>query len=281
MTDDFKGLFEKYSFSKYTDILLYCMPAVRLIPSMAEDSELAIGSSKIGGRPDMPPEAEWPVWRKAPLSFLLQINLKDISSFPEANEIPKEGLLLFFYEPLEQTWGFDPDDLGSWRVLYFTDPLQNLQRRIPPACKDLIEFEACSLTFQKVFTLPPDDSAILTQFNMSQSDIDLYTEMINQVQENKILHQIFGHPSQIQGEMRLECELASNGLNCGNSSVYNDPRIEEFESKACEWILLLQLDSGGTANMMWGDCGRLYFWIRREDLAEKRFDKVWMILQCA
>ena len=281
MTDDLKGLLEKYGLSKYADILSCCTPAVRLIPSTTEDSELAIGSSKIGGRPDMPPEAEWPIWKKAPLSFLLQINFKDISIFPEAEEIPKEGLLLFFYEPLEQTWGFDPDDLGSWRVLYFTDPPQNLQRRNPPTCKDFIEFEPCSLNFQKVFTLPPEDSAVLMQINMSQSDIDLYTEMINQVQEDDILHQMFGYPAQIQGEMRLDCELASNGLNCGNSSVYNDPRIEEFASRASEWIRLLQLDSGGAANMLWGDCGRLYFWIRREDLIEGSFDKVWMILQCA
>lgn len=32
--------------------------------------------------------------------------------------------------------------------------------------------------------------------------------------------------------------------------------------------------------MMWGDVGRLYYWIRREDLAQRRFDKVWLVLQC-
>jgi uncharacterized protein YwqG len=32
--------------------------------------------------------------------------------------------------------------------------------------------------------------------------------------------------------------------------------------------------------MMWGDAGRLYFWIRKQDLAEQSFDAVWAILQC-
>jgi uncharacterized protein YwqG len=32
--------------------------------------------------------------------------------------------------------------------------------------------------------------------------------------------------------------------------------------------------------MMWGDGGRLYFWIPRESLAQRRFEDVWMILQC-
>jgi len=33
--------------------------------------------------------------------------------------------------------------------------------------------------------------------------------------------------------------------------------------------------------MMWGDMGMLYFWIRAEDLAARRFERVWMILQCS
>ena len=32
---------------------------------------------------------------------------------------------------------------------------------------------------------------------------------------------------------------------------------------------------------MWGDCGRLYFWIRQEDLRRCVFDNVWMLLQCS
>lgn len=32
--------------------------------------------------------------------------------------------------------------------------------------------------------------------------------------------------------------------------------------------------------MMWGDLGRLYFWIRDDDLAARRFEKAWLILQC-
>ena len=31
---------------------------------------------------------------------------------------------------------------------------------------------------------------------------------------------------------------------------------------------------------MFGDCGRIYFYIRREDLVQRRFDRVWLIQQC-
>jgi uncharacterized protein YwqG len=53
-----------------------------------------------------------------------------------------------------------------------------------------------------------------------------------------------------------------------------------LEAGADDWLLLLQLDSDGTADVLWGDVGMLYFWIRRQDLQEQRFDKVWMTMQC-
>ncbi|MGN0700170.1 MAG: DUF1963 domain-containing protein [Oscillospiraceae bacterium] len=31
---------------------------------------------------------------------------------------------------------------------------------------------------------------------------------------------------------------------------------------------------------MFGDCGHIYFWIRKADLAARNFDNVWLILQC-
>ena len=72
----------------------------------------------------------------------------------------------------------------------------------------------------------------------------------------------------------------SNGLYCSDASGYKDPRAKELESGAKDWRLLLQIDSDDKASMMWGDSGRLYFWIRQDDLQNKRFEKTWVILQC-
>ncbi len=74
--------------------------------------------------------------------------------------------------------------------------------------------------------------------------------------------------------------LVTNGLYCGDQTGYEDPRARELEGGADEWMLLLQLDSDDGADLMWGDGGMLYFWIRKEDLRQHRFDKVWMTLQC-
>jgi uncharacterized protein YwqG len=67
----------------------------------------------------------------------------------------------------------------------------------------------------------------------------------------------------------------------GNSSGYNDPRRPELEKGAADWQLLLQIDSDEkNLGVMWGDVGRVYFWIRRQDLGKRDFGNVWLILQC-
>ena len=49
-----------------------------------------------------------------------------------------------------------------------------------------------------------------------------------------------------------------------------------------DWQLLFQLGtvSGEGFSLMFGDCGRIYFYIRKEDLLARRFEKIWLILQC-
>ena len=66
-----------------------------------------------------------------------------------------------------------------------------------------------------------------------------------------------------------------------NPSGYLDPRAEALVATAQDWCLLLQLGSEKQAGMMWGDVGCLYFWMRKLDLAEHKFGRVWMVLQCS
>ena len=56
----------------------------------------------------------------------------------------------------------------------------------------------------------------------------------------------------------------------------------DIEEGAKDWILLLQLTTLETGDWqwMWGDCGMLYFYIKKQDLAAKRFENTWYALQC-
>ena len=95
-------------------------------------------------------------------------------------------------------------------------------------------------------------------------------------------HRVGGYPDCIQPSIdpKLEAHLVSHGLNCGDQSGYREGRDRGLEPGAAEWDLLLQVDSEGGIGMQWGDGGRLYFLIHKDDLRQHRFEKAWMTLQC-
>ena len=80
--------------------------------------------------------------------------------------------------------------------------------------------------------------------------------------------------------MRLECQLVTNGLYCGDQTGYKDPRRIELEKTASDWQLLLQVDSDDRMKWMWGDVGRIYFWARKQDIQIGNFGDVWTVFQC-
>ena len=85
------------------------------------------------------------------------------------------------------------------------------------------------------------------------------------------------------GSTPVECELVSRGYNLGGGQKIPKEQIREAEETSLEnWRLLLQLDTiqQGRFSLDFGDCGRVYFYIRTEDLAARRFDRVWLVLQC-
>jgi len=98
-------------------------------------------------------------------------------------------------------------------------------------------------------------------------------------------HKLLGYANIIQNEMLTECERVSRGLYCGNPESYqNTPEDEEtaIGQGAKDWTLLLQLSTleKDGWELMWGDCGMLYFYIKKQDLAQRRFENVMFSLQC-
>ena len=84
----------------------------------------------------------------------------------------------------------------------------------------------------------------------------------------------------IQGEMEFECECQAKGVFEAYQLELEDPRRIELQRSAKDWRLLLQLDSDEALGFTWGDAGRLYFWIREEDLLRSHFEDVVCVLQC-
>jgi len=257
-------------------------PAVGLSTKPCVERDLPAGTTKIGGHPDLAPTAAWPTWHGTSLSFIAQINLADLAGVPFTACLPSSGLLSFFYHPFQETWGYNPGDKGSFAVIYNERPSDAAFRDYPADLPKEGIYPCCSVNFGAELSVPKYDSLPVKALNFSHEEMVSYMDACMGFNESFELapHRLLGHPHQVQNEMSLECELVSNGIDCGTSEGYEEGRKRGLESGASNWQFLLEIGTDGNSKMMWGDAGSLYFWIKKQDLADRKFENCWMILQC-
>lgn len=236
--------------------------------------------SHLGGSPNLPDGRPWPEWRGRPLDFLARLSLAELQAATPIGWLPTTGALLFFYDAENQPWGFDPADRGSCAVLHVADDA--LPASMPKELQSLQLFERTPIAFRPVATLPSQERAPAADLELSDAESDAYEDLRDAVYEGEPRHQVGGFPFPVQSDgMELECQLASNGLYCGDSTGYRDARAQALAPGARDWRLLLQFDTDDGAGVMWGDCGTLYVWVREQDAAQGRLDDAWLILQCS
>lgn len=260
---------------------------------------------RFGGAPDVPEGFEWPHFvtdtyldnevKPRPLSFLCQFDCAALAPLDTDSLLPQEGVLSFFYELDSQPWGYDPKDAGGARVYWFPDQAALAPAafpadlagwgRMPPLpvrgrqAVEYPSYEEFPLPFLKDALQAAPGRNIWNLFDEVRDALPGYAE------QPQPCHRLLGWPVIIQNAMLLECELVSRGYYLG-SGWKSIPEVEQKEAEETawkDWLLLFQLDSGVTAenfDLMFGDSGSIYFYIRREDLAARRFDRVWLIQQC-
>jgi uncharacterized protein YwqG len=240
------------------------------------------GASKIGGTPDFTGAIQWPKDDGKSLAFIAQINLNEIAAIWPQSPLPKAGMLYFFYDTKQSVWGYDPEDKGKWAVEYLpeiTYPMK--ETSFPDDLPEYARYKAIAVEPVRRDDFPgyyQIDTADLTISKPAQDRLwDIFQAFSD---EGSTVHKLLGFPDEIQGDMQTEVQLVSHGLYVGDASGYNDPRAEELRKTAYQWKLLLQIDSDDDAGMMWGDVGRIYYWIHESDLANGVFDNTWLILQC-
>ena len=144
--------------------------------------------------------------------------------------LPASGILYFFYNQEQETWGFDPKDKGSWQVLFAVSPREECsERHAPQGLSQDYVYPAKPLAFSSVETYPDWQDELIVSLHLSDKQSDEYIELCSSVFQDNPTHHLFGYPSPVQGKgMDLECQLVSNGLYCGDASGYNDPRVKEL-----------------------------------------------------
>lgn len=222
---------------------------------------------------------------RSPLSFIAQINLAEVwAAAPEIDaDLPTSGRLSLFYDADQQPWGFNPADHPGMRLIYDNSPVDSLTRMDAPT--DAEQFDPLSCLAKPAMAPVPLWGYDYSITDADDPDHDRFCGWLEIIDEQDVdcfhENQIGGQPNQIQGDMQLECQLVSHGIHLGNPEGYHTERARELEAGAKDWLLLLQIASSDDNGMMWGDDGRLYVWITRDDLRACRFDKARLILQCS
>lgn len=262
------------------DIQRLLQESIRIRPTPAGQSALPAGTSHLGGLPDLPWGFAWPECKGIPMSFIGQICLEDLNGFELAKKLPESGLLSFFYDANQETYGGSPNDRGGWAV-YFFDGLARLTLHTVAAPTRLPEnarYAACQLSFATEFTLPTSAAQHIENLNWGDADVQAYENFLSSFPTDNDYtlrhHRMFGHPNQLQDDMQLQSALYTSGV-----PTITDPRAAALAQKKEDWLLLLQIDSDDALGMQWASSGLLYFWINSAALSERKFDQTWLVLQ--
>lgn len=271
----FNKLIQEKGLEEYkNELIKYIYPSVRLIGEPLNEDEIPLGSSKIGGRPDVPNGFTWPKSKKNKyFSFICQLNCKDFVNY-KLEDIPRDGILYFFYPSCIVFGGIDP--LGTEALVFYVSNTDNLVRLDAPDDMDKNWiYSACKVHTKMELTLPPSESSIIQSLGIKffSDKYWSYNEFYSIFYQKWVARDLYsnrflGHPDQMQEDLQFYSSKIWNNMN-------------EEKSDPIEWRLLLQIDSEyEKTGMMWGDSGKLYFMIRSKDLKKNAFHQCIAIYQC-
>lgn len=264
----------------------HARPSIRVYTERVEDeSSIPLGSSKIGGRPDLPEDTDWPTLtysynnKTVSMLFIAQFDLIDLKPHDEENLLPESGILYFF---ANRPW-----DGEIARVIYFNGDRNLLERKefpedIPPTRPQEWgdRFDACAVTFVPEVNISgsmeidlPEGRTMEDFYNLEV--IASYLEP--QSLSGRFVNRLLGYNYDIPPDMQLDCQMISENLDPHSPDTYKTLTSEDrlgLEQRKGDWQLLFQVDSDENAGMMWNDVGVICFYIRRQDLQIRDFSKV-------
>jgi Domain of unknown function (DUF1963) len=262
-------------------LVALCVPSLRLVPTSASTLK-----SRLGGLPDVSPGFSWPRSSLGEaLAFVAQIDLAEVntSGLATAGSLPARGLLSFFH-------GYEPSPnrshtASAGRVFFFEGPTAPADR---PA-EDGAVLPVVPITWSlQTEELPPVESPFYADLlaggdlglhpvsaaaEVFAGMIDTYAQVGLRDEDDRPVHRLLGYADPLQSDVYVDAEGMSGRIPFDQ---WTTPAVIRA---AARWRLLLQIDSDASRGMMFGDGGVLSFMIREEDLAARRFDRVWVAWQ--
>ena len=243
------------------ELKAHARDAVQISLADSANAPLELGKSKFGGCPDVPNSFQWPMDDDGrPLSLLLQLNCSDLAPYDKEHILPTMGHLYFFYELSNQDWKETDDNV---RVVYSEAENSELHRMpYPDKLEEDYRLKEVPLLFSSKKSYPTyDDYINLPSINHDNMEpVEEYDVALEKLQPET-------DGGDVVGTMLGYADIIQNGI------------VDNLDDN----VLLLQIfsiESEKVDELMFGDCGTLYFYISRKDLKNKRFDRVKFDWQC-
>lgn len=266
------------------EVIKMIRPTVGIKTKTSVDGNLKVGKSKIGGKPDLPKEFEWPEANKKPMLFCAQYNLSELTKFDKENLLPNKGFFYIFLS-LDEQWKEFNGVNQEFKFIYSES--ENLIRTEFP--RDLDEnqsFKTALIEYFKFYTIPDDQNFKLSEINKKYEDFNFYfseptEDFIGDLYPNlESLHQILGYDRYIQSSALYDFASKELGL-CGVDSSEYQERWNDILGLSKTYELLLQLDCYDINSNLtkFGGSGTYYFGIAKTDLEKKNFNDIKMSFQ--
>jgi len=242
-----------------------------------------LGRSRFGGLPDVAEGAAWPVVDGVALSFIGQLDLRDLAPFAAADGVlPSEGLLSFFFDGA--LTGYDRGEAPDRARVIYTDTRASRLVRVERAPVPVAA--AASARFAEEWTLPAveeldgDEGATIPAIRplLVGGEKERYCELRARLRGDFIGSRILGHADAVQGgEIRFNAVMRQDGGARFRYEDYEWTSVAELVDEMRDLVLLLQAASGD--GEPWDGPGVVYFWIRRGDLAAGCWERAFALLQ--
>lgn len=265
------------------NILASVKPVIDITLSPADD--LPLWASKVGGKPYLPLDVEYPHDKNSnPLLLLAQFNCEEL---PQNNQLPNTGILSFFISADYNFYGEiynTPTLRNGFRVIYFEKIIKDESQLITDFDDIYTKAEnAQDLMFPLFGELDSNDKLYNLQFKptftFTYQEIGYNNFDFNQValSGKDFWQDVIDGNDALFRELVDEKKLFSpQGHHLLGYPFFIHEDNRPFDERTKDYVLLFQLDSEviGNFEILWGDSGISNFFIHPDDLAKKDFSKV-------
>ncbi len=259
------------------------------------EADARTGGSRAGGDPDLPPDMAWPTLRNGKLmTFIAQIDLAEVAAAAGTGLLPATGMLYFFLGDTEPSTRME-------HLVVFREHVDELRRTAPEqtpyyaaehAPGGANAFTPCPLEPGGGLNLPTRYYAadVLKGFEDRLDNEDRveefyedYDELVREADGDWIA-KMFGYGRDRHGDLEYEAALrvqADLDYTCRPEEAL-ESLTAHFNGDAAQaraavenTLLLLEVRSGPETGFMWGESGVLHYFIHRDDLEQRRFDRTY------